>query len=124
VEDHAPTRQTLQHLLRQRNFEVASAESAAAGLQLALDREFDLIISDVGLPDRNGYELMMELRTLRPQLLGIALSGYGMEQDLNRSRLAGFAGHLVKPVTIGMIEDAIASLPTPPAPQAAHPPQP
>jgi PAS domain S-box-containing protein len=124
VEDHAPTRQTLQHLLRQRNFEVASAESAANGLQLALDGEFDLIISDVGLPDRNGYELMTELRALRPQLVGIALSGYGMEQDLNRSRAAGFSAHLVKPVTIGMIEDAIASLTVSSASQAAHPPQP
>ncbi|HEX2861955.1 MAG TPA: PAS domain S-box protein, partial [Lacunisphaera sp.] len=119
VEDHAPTRQTLQHLLRQRHFDVKSAESASAALQLVLENEFDLIISDVGLPDRNGYELMTELRALRPQLAGIALSGYGMEQDLNRSRAAGFSSHLVKPVTIGMIEDAIAHLVSPAPPQSA-----
>ena len=111
VEDHAPTRQTLQHLLNQRNFEVTPADCAEAAERLVRNGEFDLLISDVGLPDRNGYELMTTVRSLRPGLPGIALSGYGMEEDLVRSQAAGFLVHLVKPVTIGMLEDAIASLP-------------
>ncbi len=108
VEDHAPTRLTLLHLLKCRHFEVTPASSAADAHQLALAAEFDLIISDVGLPDRNGYELMTELRSLKPGLIGIALSGYGMEEDLNRSQAAGFSVHLVKPITIGVLEEAIA----------------
>lgn len=116
VEDHAPTRHTLQHLLKLRHFEVMVAESATVAHRLAETNEFDLIISDVGLPDRNGYELMTELRAMKPHLPGIALSGYGMEDDVARSHAAGFHAHLVKPVTIGMLEDAIASLPTPSKP--------
>ncbi len=110
VEDHAPTRLTLQQLLKQRNFEVVTAESAEKAMSLAKGIAFDLVISDVGLPDRSGYDLMTELHTLRPDLPGIALSGYGMEDDLTRSRAAGFSTHLVKPVTIGMLEDAITAV--------------
>jgi CheY-like chemotaxis protein len=110
VEDHAATRQTLQHLLRNRDYKVTSTETAGEAQQLALTGEFDLIISDLGLPDRTGNELMAELRSRNITMPGIALSGYGMEDDLSRSRAAGFAVHLVKPVTIGMLEDAIARL--------------
>jgi CheY-like chemotaxis protein len=110
VEDHAPTRKTLQQLLGNRKFDVVVADSATRAREAATDQEFDILISDVGLPDRNGYELMTELRALQPTLVGIALSGYGMEEDLLKSRAAGFACHLVKPVTIGMLEDAIAAL--------------
>ncbi|HVU18284.1 MAG TPA: PAS domain S-box protein [Candidatus Didemnitutus sp.] len=116
VEDHAPTRKTLQQLLGHRHFDVAVADTAGRARELATSQEFDILISDVGLPDRNGYDLMVELRGLKPNLVGIALSGYGMEEDLAKSRAAGFASHLVKPVTIGMLEEAIAALPDP----AAH----
>ena len=111
VDDHAATRLTLQHLLRQRHFDVTTAESAAVAERLVQTQEFDLVVSDVGLPDRSGYELMASLRSTKPDLPGIALSGYGMEDDLARSRAAGFFLHLIKPVTIGMLEEAIASLP-------------
>jgi CheY-like chemotaxis protein len=110
VEDHAPTRQTLQLLLKNRQFDVTAAKSATEALEVARVQEFALIISDVGLPDRSGFELMAELRTLYPGIPGIALSGYGMEDDLTRSQAAGFSVHLVKPVTITMLEEAIANL--------------
>lgn len=110
VEDHAPTRFMLQHLLEQRNFEVVVAETAARALSLVEKSVFDLIISDVGLPDRSGYDLMNTVHTIQPDLPGIALSGYGMEDDLARSRAAGFSAHLVKPVTIGMLEEAITTV--------------
>ena len=69
----------------------------------------DVLISDLGLPDGSGYDLMAELSTGRP-LKGIALSGFGMEHDLAESRRAGFAAHLTKPVRIQMIVDALAEL--------------
>jgi PAS domain S-box-containing protein len=111
VEDHAITRQTLQTLLGNRGYRVAAAASAAEALAQAQAEKFDLVISDVGLPDCTGYELMAGLLKIQPGLPGIALSGYGMEDDLAQSHHAGFAVHLVKPVTIGMLEDAIARLP-------------
>ncbi|HWA08908.1 MAG TPA: PAS domain S-box protein [Opitutaceae bacterium] len=110
VEDHAPTRLTLQQLLKQRRFEVVSAGSADEAVRLAQGKAFDLLISDVGLPGRNGYDLMADLRRSNPSLPGIALSGYGMEDDLARSHAAGFSVHLVKPVTMDRLEEAIARL--------------
>jgi CheY-like chemotaxis protein len=110
VEDHAATRLTLAQLLRHRRYDVTSAASANEALRHAQAQAFDLVISDVGLPDRNGYELMGDLRRIDPQLGGIALSGYGMEEDIARSQAAGFAVHLVKPVTMARLEEAIARL--------------
>lgn len=125
VEDHSPTRLTLLHLLKSRHFDVSAVGTASDAHKLTLTNEFDLVISDVGLPDRNGYELMGELRAIQPRLIGIALSGYGMEEDLARSQAAGFSFHLVKPITIGLLEEAIASLlPAPndaPTPDGNHP---
>jgi CheY-like chemotaxis protein len=63
-------------------------------------------VSDIGLPDGSGLDLMIELRE-RYGLEGIALSGYGMESDLKRSRDAGFREHLVKPVGLEELKQAI-----------------
>src|SRR5207237_930202 len=71
--------------------------------------DFDLLISDIGLPDRSGYELMRELRQSKG-LLGIALSGFGMEADVNKARDAGFSEHLTKPINFDRLEQAIRHL--------------
>lgn len=124
VEDHAATRNALQHLLRNRAHQVVAAATAGEALRHARAGTFDLVISDVGLPDRSGYELMGELRALQPQVIGIALSGYGMEEDFVRSREAGFTTHLIKPITIGMLEEAVAALNRPAASEAPSSPPP
>ncbi|MHA3772576.1 PAS domain S-box protein [Verrucomicrobiota bacterium sgz303538] len=103
VEDHEPTRHTLARLLVRRGHDVASAGSVAAALELAGSRPFDLVISDIGLPDGSGHELMQTLRA-EHQLTGIALSGYGMVEDIQRSVAAGFFAHLTKPVDISVLE--------------------
>lgn len=103
VEDHEPTRGTLTRLLVRRGHEVASAGSVATALELAGRRPFDLVISDIGLPDGSGHELMQTLRA-EHQLTGIALSGYGMVEDIQRSVAAGFFAHLTKPVDISVLE--------------------
>lgn len=108
VEDHEPTRNTLAHLLTRRLYHVSAAASVAEARNLAQTQHFDLLISDIGLPDGNGYDLMAELRQ-RGNLRGIALTGYGMEQDVNRSQNAGFVAHLTKPVRIQSLENAIIS---------------
>ena len=110
VEDDTASRETLQRILRMRGHSVTTAASAGEAIRIAKDTEFDFVISDIGLPDEDGYTLMRELKTLRKDLPGIALSGYGMEEDLRRSSEAGFPVHLVKPVTLHSLEAAIASL--------------
>lgn len=97
VEDHQPTLDVLMRLLRKQGHEVYAAMSVQAALALAATQLFDLVVSDIGLPDGNGIDLMMQL-TRDYGLRGIALSGYGMDEDLARTRNAGFLAHLVKPV--------------------------
>lgn len=109
VEDHGPTRVVLSNLLRQRRYAVVSTDTVADALRLAASQPFDLVVSDLGLPDGTGYELMAQL-TRRYGLKGIALSGYGMEQDIAKSREAGFVGHITKPVTFQALEKALDRL--------------
>ena len=110
AEDHATTRTALRRLLERRNFEVVTAGSVAEALAVANQGVIDLIISDIGLPDADGYSLMRQLRVSRPGLLGIALSGYGAESDLAKSREAGFADHLIKPVSIENLDRVLKRL--------------
>lgn len=106
VEDHKPTLQTLEKLLSRRGHEIVSAGTAELALQHASREKFDLVISDIGLPDRTGYDLMQELGT-RHALKGIAMSGYGADADRARGKAAGFVLHLTKPVSISSLEDAL-----------------
>jgi two-component system, chemotaxis family, CheB/CheR fusion protein len=110
VDDHAPTRITLQTLLERRNFEVVSARSVAEALALIRQREIDFVISDIGLPDGDGYSLMRQIRAAHPNVQGVALSGYGAESDIEKSRAAGFIGHLIKPISIESLNDALEKL--------------
>jgi PAS domain S-box-containing protein len=109
VEDHGPTRAALARLLVRRRYKVVEAGSAAEALERAAEAQFDLVISDIGLPDQDGYQLMTSLRD-RHGLRGIALSGYGMEQDIARGRRAGFIAHLIKPVSIQALESTLATV--------------
>ena len=97
VEDHLDTARVLGRILKNAGFEVSHAATVAEARALAGGRRFDLLISDVGLPDGSGLELMKALRDAQG-LKGIALSGFGTEEDLVASREAGFAAHLTKPV--------------------------
>ena len=74
----------------------------ADALQLAAAERFDVVVSDLGLPDGTGYDLMKQLRD-RHGIKGIALSGYGMDQDQRRSREVGFLDHVVKPVNVSQL---------------------
>lgn len=109
VEDHEHTRTALTQLLVRRNYEVSSAGSVAeAQAAVAASKPFDLLISDLGLPDGSGLELMADLKA-RFGLTGIALTGYGRDEDVFRSRVAGFITHLIKPVSIQSLETALAA---------------
>ena len=97
VEDHQPTIEVLARLLRKQGHEVMTASTVEAALEFAAGHEFDLVISDLGLPDGNGVDMMKQL-TRDYGLRGVALSGYGMDGDLATTKNAGFIAHLIKPI--------------------------
>ncbi len=107
VEDHADTAEAMAELLQSLGYRVTTAATVAAGLEAAAraDRDggIDLVVSDLGLPDGSGLDLM-RLLSNRYGLRGIALSGYGMEDDLQKSREAGFEKHVTKPVSLQTLQ--------------------
>ena len=108
VDDHPDTCAALERLLKLRGHSVSAAHNMRSALELAGDgNSFDLVISDVGLPDGNGMDLLRVLRTKKP-IRGIAISGFGMDADIAKSMEAGFAEHLVKPVKLEKLEAAIS----------------
>ena len=106
VEDHVDTAALMQRLLRRRGYDVHTAHTAADALRAAAGGTFQIMISDIGLPDGSGLDLMRQLDA-RTNVRGIALSGYGMEEDVERSRAAGFCEHLTKPINLSDLEAAI-----------------
>jgi PAS domain S-box-containing protein len=108
VEDHADTAEAMADLLREMGHRVTVAHSVAAGLAAAerMGGHLDLVLSDLGLPDGTGLDLMTQLHG-RYGVKGIALSGYGMEEDVRRSLEAGFERHLTKPVNLQALQSAI-----------------
>jgi PAS domain S-box-containing protein len=110
VEDHEATRIALTQLLRRRGYEVEAAACLAESRRLSAKNNFKILISDIDLPDGTGVDLMREMRERSPDLKGIALTGYGMESDLSKTKSAGFDLHLIKPVRIQSLELALAQL--------------
>jgi CheY-like chemotaxis protein len=106
VEDHEATLQVLIRLLTADGHSVVGVKTVAQALAAAVESTFDLVISDLGLPDGTGTELMEELRDTYG-LHGIALSGYGMHDDIARSLAAGFTTHLTKPVDFVHLQRAL-----------------
>ena len=110
VEDHEDTGRVLARLLRNSGHAVDYASSAAAAWELFQKTNYVLVISDLGLPDESGLQLIRRMRARRPDLPGICLSGYGAEEDLQACRDAGFAEHLTKPVDMQRLHAAIARI--------------
>ncbi len=106
VEDHSDTARTLARLLRASSFEVIHADSVAKAIATAEREEFDVVVSDLGLPDGDGCQIMRTVRARHP-VPGIAMSGFGMEEDIAKSRESGFREHLVKPINITQMVAAI-----------------
>jgi len=109
VEDHEDTNRSLTRLLRRRGYDVYPAYDVRSALDLAATKQFDVLVSDIGLPDGSGTDLLKALRA-KGEVLGIALSGYGMEEDVRRSRDVGFSHHLVKPVDLNKLDSIIQAV--------------
>lgn len=109
VEDHADTARALARLLVRRGYQVELADSVAAAIDRLQRTSFDLLLSDIGLPDGTGIELVEKVRT-RSQIPALALSGFGMEEDVSRCKEAGFDAHLTKPVNFQKLDALILQL--------------
>jgi hypothetical protein len=118
VEDHDDTRRTLARLIERWGHSVQTAATVSAALQLARKGDLDLLVSDLGLPDGHGNELMRELRKTS-SIRGIAVSGFGTEEDVARSLAAGFEVHLAKPVGAQRLRAAIGDVAAARVPQSA-----
>jgi CheY-like chemotaxis protein len=103
VEDHEDTNRSMTSLLRRRGYYVQSAMSVQTALDLGGKEQFDVLISDLGLPDGSGIDVMQKLKSDRP-VFGIALTGFGMEEDIRKTRDAGFKHHLVKPIDLTKLD--------------------
>ena len=109
VDDHHDTCIGMKRMLERHGYKITVAHSAEQAVEKVDAEDFDLLISDIGLPDRSGYELMREVR-LKKDLPGIALSGFGSEQDISQAREAGFSEHLTKPINFERLEKTIQSV--------------
>jgi CheY-like chemotaxis protein len=109
VEDDADSRAALARLLNMSGHHTIVAGTVAEALKLARAQKCDVIVSDVGLPDRSGLELMRELSSLYT-IPGIAVSGYTDAADVTECERAGFMRHLKKPIDFQTLLDTIAEL--------------
>jgi signal transduction histidine kinase len=102
VEDSQDTLDMLRALFERIGCRVLTADSAAAAMEIASADRPGIIISDIGMPDANGYEMLEQLRRIPglERVPAIAVSGYAMEEDQDRALAAGFSAHMAKPVDL------------------------
>lgn len=110
VDDHVPTCVALSQYLRHRGYHVATAHSVAEARAAFQKQRIDILLSDIGLPDGSGYELMEEIRRSSPSVEGVALSGYGMSADVDASKKAGFVEHCTKPLDVSHLRRVLRRL--------------
>lgn len=108
VEDHEDTRETLVRLLVRRGHQVSPAGTLRAARALAASGDFDVVISDLGLPDGEGTELLAYFANSGRKPLSIAMTGFGMEEDIQRTLAAGFVAHMTKPINMADLDRLLA----------------
>jgi len=106
IEDHADTAKILARLLTGAGYVVTVAHCGADALKCAADGLFDIVICDIGLPDMPGHDVIRSIRCARA-IPGIAMSGFGMDEDFRKSHSAGFCEHLIKPVQFDQLQAAV-----------------
>jgi two-component system CheB/CheR fusion protein len=112
VDDVADVTEMIALFLKHAGYDVATADSASAALEIAGQKPFDLIISDIGMPEMNGYELAGALRALSDyrRIPIIAVTGYSEYDDRGRALQAGFNAHLTKPIDPARLLDLMNEL--------------
>ena len=109
VEDHRDTRHVLSRLLAHFGHEVVTAENIRSALQILAAEEIDVLLCDIGLPDGSGYEVIAQARRKRP-IKAVAITRFGTDEDVGRSKQAGFDFHLVKPVDLHELQTVLERL--------------
>jgi CheY-like chemotaxis protein len=109
VDDNADVVEVLGEALRMLGYEALQAGDGATALALATEARPSVALLDIGLPVMDGYELARQLRAIDglADIKLVAITGYGLDRDRDRSGAAGFHEHLVKPVTVEVIRAAI-----------------
>jgi len=106
VEDHSDTLKSLRLYLEQSGHVVLPARTRQDALQTLRSTDCDVLLSDIALSDGTGWDLLAEIRQIRP-IYAVAMSGFGMVEDTNRSKAAGFRHHLVKPIDPDRLDSAL-----------------
>jgi len=118
ADDFPQSAETLARLLRHDGSEVRIAQDGAEAFESAAEFRPDVVVLDIAMPKMNGYEAARKIRA-QPwgqQMILIALTGWGQQQDRRRTQDAGFDAHLTKPVNYNAIVNLLAQLPAPPPP--------
>ena len=97
VEDHRDTRHAMSRLLTHFGHQTSVADSTRQALEMMASQRFDLVLCDIGLPDGSGYDVISKAKAKGP-IKAVAITGFGTEEDIRRSKEAGFDFHLIKPV--------------------------
>ena len=109
VEDHGDTLQALSRLLTHFGHEISVADDAQSARKIIGSKEFDVVLSDIVLPDGSGYDLVAEAKRRRP-VKAVALTGFGATEDIERGKKAGFDFHLTKPVDFHELRTVLAQI--------------
>jgi len=112
VDDVSDVTEMLSVLMTHAGYEVSTASSAQQAIDLAREHHFDVVISDIGMPEMNGYELAQTIRSLEgyEDVPMVAVTGYSMFDDRDRSLTAGFNEHVTKPIDPRAFLDLIEHL--------------
>lgn len=106
VENHSDTLESFTFYLESEGHSVESASSLQEALEAIPSSDCDVLFSDIGLSDGTGWDLLAGLECDRP-IYAVAMSGFGMNADRQKSLAAGFRHHLLKPITPDMIDDVL-----------------
>ena len=106
VEDHSDTRQTLSRLLTHFGHQISVADNTQSALKIMGSQEFDVVLSDIGLPDGSGYEVISQAKRKQP-VKAVAITGFGTDEDIRRGKAAGFDFHLVKPIDLHELRNVL-----------------
>ena len=109
VEDHGDTRRTLSRLLSHFGHEISVADCTRSALEIVEAKEFDVVLSDIGLPDGSGYDVISQAKRKHP-VRGVALTGFGTNEDIRRGKEAGFDFHLTKPVDLHELRSVLSQV--------------
>ncbi|MBD0268820.1 MAG: response regulator, partial [Cyanobacteria bacterium Co-bin8] len=115
VDDDSDTREVIAFILRQAGASLTQTASAAEALQAFSQSRFDLLVSYIGMPDQDGYQLIQQIRALSPadggEICAIALTAYAGKSESLLSIAVGFQLHVAKPIESNQLIEAIVSPP-------------